>query len=354
TFGAMIEACESKGDWERALEVFSDMEDRGHRANTPLTHRMLSLLYSNRRWTDAVGVFERLLAQGVPMDRYKYTSAIAACVRSKDKYMVSVKAHSIFRDMINKQISPGVVAYGAIIHACAKEKNLQRALVLFEEMQRNHGLQPDVAIYTSLIKATAHQGDWERAIEFFKELEHLNEEDPSQLGPNVFTYNALITTLTNCRQSDRAMDYYEDMKSKVISPDKVTYDRLIQGYEVRGEWEVIMKIMSEMNENPTAITYQRAISACQVKNDWKQAIKFYEEMTERGVHPRENTYLALYDICLEANLPEAASEFYNYLRQSTEDMDKATVPFLEDEEDDFDDPEPLESEPVYEDYDATN
>jgi len=364
SWGGVIEACARANDWPRALRLFQEMVvlQPSTKATLPMAVRLLNLMLGNKQWGEAISVFDALLKQGVPMDRYKYTAAITACVRSKDSYLVNVKAHNLFRDMRNKNIVPGVVEYGAIIHACAKEKNLQRAMLLFDQMH-DEGVEPDVAIYTSLIKACAHSNEWERALNLFSDLEQMCEIDPQKEPPNLLTYNALITTLINCRQRHKAMLVFEDMvdNQAALTPDRVTYDRLIQGFEVKGEWETILSLMQQMQNDdhnagvaPTAVTYHRAISACQQRGAWERALDFYNEMVDRDLKLRENTYLALYDACYEANKPDIAAQFYTFLQQSTEDKPLAAKfkddRFFDDEEEDDDaynayDPEPLESEP---------
>ena len=78
-----------------------------------------------------------------------------------------------------------MVTYTVLFSTCEKSRKLERALQLFDEMQRQ-GLHPDV-----------------------------------------FTYTVLISTCEKCRMTERALQLSDEMQRQGLHHDVVTYTVLI-------------------------------------------------------------------------------------------------------------------------------
>merc|ERR1712226_1283361 len=72
--------------------------------------------------------------------------------------------------MQRRGLQPDVITYSALISACEKACEPEKALELFVEMQRR-GLQPDVITYSALISACGKACKPEKAHELFAEMQ---------------------------------------------------------------------------------------------------------------------------------------------------------------------------------------
>ena len=64
--------------------------------------------------------------------------------------------------MRQKGIEPNVITYSALIRACAKGEQPQKAQELLQEM-RQRGLEPDMITYSALTSACAKSNACEKA-----------------------------------------------------------------------------------------------------------------------------------------------------------------------------------------------
>ena len=65
---------------------------------------------------------------------------------------------------------PNVITYSGVISACEKGKQPERALKLFEAMQRQ-GVVPNVITYNAVISACEKGKQPERALEVFQAMQ---------------------------------------------------------------------------------------------------------------------------------------------------------------------------------------
>jgi pentatricopeptide repeat domain-containing protein 1 len=98
-------------------------------------------------------------------------------------------------------VQPNVITYSALISACAKGAQWQRAMAVFEEMKAA-GVQPNDITYSALISACDKGAQWQRAMEVFEEMKEAGVQ------PNVQTFNPLISVLWQCSQRRTAIDMY--------------------------------------------------------------------------------------------------------------------------------------------------
>jgi pentatricopeptide repeat domain-containing protein 1 len=122
--------------------------------------------------------------------------------------------------MLKAGVQPSVVAYNALIDACEKGAQWQRAVEVFEEMKVAR-VQPDVKLYSALISACEKGAQWQRAMAVFEEMK------AARVQPTVITYSALISACEKGAQWQRAVEVFAEMKAAGVQPDVYTYNALI-------------------------------------------------------------------------------------------------------------------------------
>ena len=114
--------------------------------------------------------------------------------------------------------------YNALIRACEKCHQYEKALELFVEMQERH-LEPDVITCNALISAGEKCHQYEKALEFFPKMQERHLES------DVITYNALISACEKCHQYEKAFELFVEMQGRHLEPNVITYSALISAWE---------------------------------------------------------------------------------------------------------------------------
>ena len=65
---------------------------------------------------------------------------------------------------------------------------------------------PDIITYNALISACENGNQPERALELFEAMQR------QCMVPNIITYNVLISTCEKCQQPERALELFEAMR----------------------------------------------------------------------------------------------------------------------------------------------
>ena len=103
--------------------------------------------------------------------------------------------------------------FGELIQACANCHQPDKAFELFEELQKEYYLAPNRRAYTALITACSRTGNVERASAVVQEMEARG------VPPRVQDYNALLAVCAAARDGDTAFEALQSMAAARIQPD---------------------------------------------------------------------------------------------------------------------------------------
>eukprot|EP00434_Breviolum_minutum_P009870 symbB.v1.2.008696.t1/scaffold543.1/size336731/9 len=118
------------------------------------------------------------------------------------------------------RVVPNVVTYGAIISACEKGGQWQRALALFQTMLEEK-VVPNVVIYGAIISACEKGGQWQRALALFQTMPE------EKVVPNVVIYGAIISAFARDDQWQQSLAMLNLMIDLQVERDIVTYSALL-------------------------------------------------------------------------------------------------------------------------------
>ena len=94
--------------------------------------------------------------------------------------------------MKENNLVPNSVTYGCLIDACVKNGKVEKAIEVFEVMQRD-SVPLNTIIYTTLIKGMARSFKLDKALELYAAMK-LDDK----IKPNNVTYNSLIDCCIRC------------------------------------------------------------------------------------------------------------------------------------------------------------
>lgn len=154
-------------------------------------------------------------------------------------------------------------------------KRPQQAFTILRELREGGRTIPTAAV-NCLIQASVHLEVLTPAIEHYKQLHTLCPD-----GPNTATFNALFRGCNTAHRKDLAMFLASEMLALKITPDALTYDRLLL--------------------------------VCLDQDDYEDAFRYFEEMKGRGWTPRRGTLVAMMKKCAERG-DERAFEMYREMQ----------------------------------------
>jgi pentatricopeptide repeat protein len=124
----------------------------------------------------------------------------------------TAKAWDVFDEMQLKYHKPDEVTYTMMIHACAKNDEVERALNLFEDMS-NRGLYPTDVTFNTIINACARRPDYyDEAFNLLGQMQEVHGFVPDQV-----TYNTLLHGCAKKKDLNRAREIYRLILQKSAS-----------------------------------------------------------------------------------------------------------------------------------------
>ncbi|CAL1169327.1 unnamed protein product, partial [Cladocopium goreaui] len=200
------------------------------------------------------------------------------------------------------KMAPDVVSFNAAISSCEKGSNWQLALHLLSDMAEEQ-LLPDVISFSSTLCSLDAAELWPLALEIFAWL-------CRGLEPNVYSYNAVISSCQNGSQWQLALLFYEAMDG--VLPDVLSTSLAVSSSAMAQKWHlasqlldqlsvtgwsksfdagshrvVALQLLQQMREtrdvSSDVITYSTIIGCCQGFPRWRLGLCFLQLLGSEGV-----------------------------------------------------------------------
>lgn len=192
TFGILLNACSLKGQFEHAKGIFEDLRRSGLSLNVVhYTSLMKNLLraglhedamraldemqaaegvepdivaYSTliKAFADrggvneAVGVLERMIAQGIPPTVVIFNTVLGACASVPQ---APQQVSATLEKLVSLGLKPSTATLSILVRALAKAKNLNMALDMLDNAPARFGLWAEARVYTQLAQAAMKMGN---------------------------------------------------------------------------------------------------------------------------------------------------------------------------------------------------
>ncbi len=133
-------------------------------------------------------------------------------------------ALELFNEMETRGIKKTAVSYNALIHACGRNDEADKALRLFEEMKNTDTCQPTLVTYNTLISMYSRLGLTDNMKKIFEMCKEAG------FSPDRHTYNALIWGFMRAGQLDQMESTVKELHTSECKADVITYNAQIIGY----------------------------------------------------------------------------------------------------------------------------
>ncbi|XP_057426169.1 pentatricopeptide repeat-containing protein At5g39710-like [Lotus japonicus] len=187
-------------------------------------------------------------------------------------------AYKVLSEMVNSGFLPSVATYNVLLHAYCRDKRVDEAMGILRGM----AVEPNVVSFNTVIDGLCAK----RRIKEAEEL--LQEMNSKGLAPDSVTYNTLITAMSkNTNLVIRAIALYDQMKQQRIPVPWTTYTSLIHllcTYNVDKAYKVFTEMIASGFE-PSLVTYNELIHAYCCRDRVQDAMGIFRGMPDRGLTP---------------------------------------------------------------------
>ncbi|KAF9900641.1 hypothetical protein EC991_007067 [Linnemannia zychae] len=300
-----------------ALRSIDAIKDKAHRraAEYEVYNAMLVANATLGDMTGAKKNYDDIVQLGQFPDATGYaTLLIATTTGAVDEALDALK---ILEEVKRHDIKPNIFFYNVVIGKLSRGRKIERVLEVYDDMIKNN-IRPNAITYGTLISACTRVGSEEMARNLFKEMTASPKYKPRQ-GP----HNAMIQFYVR-QKKDRsaALDYYEDMLRRKLSPTEHTYTLLIEAFACIQPYDLseANRLIQSLRRGPVKASeahFSALIHAYGVEHrDVSTAIAVFDHMKQSGIIPKGPAYQSLIESYIANRDVNRAVEVRNALLAS--------------------------------------
>lgn len=285
-FNTLVQGLCSHGDMEKALSVFSRMEENGCSPNIRTYGSLINGFAKRGSLEGAVDIWNKMLTSGCSPNVVVYTSMVEAlCRHSKFR-----EAESLIEIMCKENCAPPSVAtFNAFIKGLCDAGRLDWAEKVFVQMEQQYKCPPNIVTYNELLDGLSKGNRIEEAYGLTREI---GVEWSSS------TYNTLLHGSCSAGLPWIALQLAGKMVVSGKSPDEITRNMMILAYCKLGKAERGVQMLDQVSFGgrkwrPDVISYTNVIWGLCSSNCKEDAVIILERMIGEGIVPSVATWNVL-------------------------------------------------------------
>ncbi|KAL1217312.1 Pentatricopeptide repeat-containing protein [Cardamine amara subsp. amara] len=284
-FNTLVQGFCSHENMEKALSVFSHMEENGCSPNIRTYGSLINGFAKSGSLEGAIDVWNKMLTNGCCPNVVVYTSMVQAlCRHSKFK-----EAESLIEIMAKENCAPSVPTFNAFIKGLCDAGRLDWAEKVFRQMEQQYKCPPNIVTYNELLDGLAKANRMEEAYGLTREISMRGVEWSSS------TYNTLLHGFCSVGLPGIALQLAAKMMVDGKSPDEITRNMIILAYCKQGKAERAVQMLDQVScggkkWRPDVISYTNVIWGLCRCNCREDAVILLERMISEGIVPSIATW----------------------------------------------------------------
>lgn len=245
---------------EKAYEIFDELG----RKSVVAWNCMIGGFSQSGQAVNAIGLFEKMFAEGLDMDEVTFLLAVQACAqlghfeRGKwvhHKIIMRGIENDVFlstaltdmyaksgllrtaRRVFDSMPERSIVSWSVMIGGYGFHGEIDRAISLFTEMLES-GTRPNGVVFMNILSACSHSGSVEEGKFYFKMMKDLGIE------PNTEHFACVVDLLSRAGDLEEA---YEIIKSMPVPVDSSIWGSLVNGCRIHQRSELLDGIRSHIS-----------------------------------------------------------------------------------------------------------
>ena len=229
TYVCILKACGSIKDAQKGSEIHAEIVKHGMLGNDSVLGTALVDMYAKcGALAKAQQVFDVLPIQN--------TVSWNVLISGYCQHGHCEEALKCFQEMRCQGVSPNSITFACVLKICGKLGAVEKGKNIHEEMLREGYLENDSMLGNALVEMYAKCGDLAKAQDVF---DNLNVWD-------VIGFTSLITGYEQHGYGDKALKCFEQMRSKGLSPDAMTFTCILKACGSMGAAETGKEIHADI------------------------------------------------------------------------------------------------------------
>ncbi|GAA0187507.1 hypothetical protein LIER_34795 [Lithospermum erythrorhizon] len=193
----------------------------------------------------------------------------------------------VYEDMVSRGAVSTVVTYGVLIDACCIEGDMERAVILFDEMLMDKEIALLVVVCTTMVRGFCGEGKLVEAERLFRRMAEIG------VSLNLHCYNTLMGGYCKIADVRRVIFLYREMIDRGILPNVFTFSILIDVHCKAGELVAARNLfvpMVKYGAVPNSCVYNCLIDGYCLAGDLLAANEIHSEMKRVSIPSDVFTY----------------------------------------------------------------
>lgn len=241
TYSALISACSSSGEWERALDIFGEMKEVASsnlssncQPNAVTYSAVMTACERGGQCERAVELYYDMEAAGVEPDQGTFTAAMSSCLATEGWR----ETEKILEKMHKAGFSAPIALYGDLMAKYAANREYVKGLELFLAIQVV-GVNLDIHVCRNLMSSLEGGERPDMAVDLLSTMRKAGIEIDLE------TYNSALHSLAACGLFTQALAVFESIERDGLVHDVHSVAELVSAYRNGGEVETAEQLKEE-------------------------------------------------------------------------------------------------------------
>ncbi|KAI3817708.1 hypothetical protein L1987_11506 [Smallanthus sonchifolius] len=330
TFSSLLKAAGARTDECEGEQIHGYCLKYGYDSNVYVGSALVELYCRYERKKEAHFVFDGL----VDKNEVSWNSLIAAHARKSE----GDKALKLFQKMQRHGYEPTHFTYSSIFSACASTGSLEQGKWIHAHMLKS-GLKLIAFIGNTLLDMYAKSGSFDDAIRVFdrlvkpdvvswnsvltayaqhglgvKTLEHFEKMMRTGIEPNSVTFLCVLTACSHGGLLEKGQHYFDLMKKSNIEPDVSHYVTMVDLLGRAGQLDRALNFIKELPIEPTSAIWGALLGACRMHKNMELGACAAEHVFELDPYD-SGPHILLYNIYASAGKWNEASKVRKFMKE---------------------------------------
>lgn len=265
------------GQNELALDAYHEMVENGLMPGEDEMQAVIGASAKEGKWDLSFCVFQDMLDRG-------FKPSITSCnalITSLGKFGEVKLAFEVYGSLECLGHAPDAYTWNALLGALNKAKQPADALHLFDRVRRSQNSVLNLQMYITVLTSCQKLGLWGKALQLIWQME------ASGIPLSTAPYNLAIGACEVARKPKVALQIYDHMIHKKLTPDVFTSLSLIRSCAWGSLWDEVKDILHRYP--PNGSLYNTAIQGLCLSGNIDLAMEIYEKMTKLDLKPDGKT-----------------------------------------------------------------
>ncbi|KAB2623108.1 pentatricopeptide repeat-containing protein [Pyrus ussuriensis x Pyrus communis] len=229
-----------------------------------------------------------------------------------DAHSMSILLHGLCKYK-EKGYTCDEITYATMINGLCKAGKTSKALEILTNMLEDVKFKPKQGCYNPIIDCLCKEGQIDEEERIQEALTLLENMTTKGIKPDVVTFTSLISASCKSGNWEEGVRFFKTMIGYGALPNIVTYNAVLNALCKKGKTAEALNLVEEMIsswEKPDVVTYSSLINGLCRTSQLRESTRVFNRMLDEGIAPNVITYNSLiHGMCRTAQWEEATRLF---------------------------------------------